>query len=111
MTGVHSCLSTQPETLTKIKQTEEKKNRVDAYKHYLLSVTYSNQACLQVLKTTLDLLLGTFESQRKEDNSTVDLVTHSEGFVFFVFFLAVCTGLLSSREHVHVSTAEELDPA
>lgn len=32
-------------------------------------------ACLQVLKTTLDLLLR----ERKEDKSTVDLVTHSEG--------------------------------
>lgn len=74
------------------------------------TVIMCTPACLQVLKTTLDLLMGTFESQRKEDRSTVDLVTHSEGFFIFIF-LAVCTGLLSSREHVHVSTVEELDPA
>lgn len=43
-------------------------------------------ACLQVLKTTLDLLLGTCESQRKGDNSNVDLVTHSEAFLFFFFW-------------------------
>lgn len=68
-------------------------------------------ACLQVLKTTLDSLLGTCESQRKGDNSNVDLVTHNEAFLSIFFFWAVCTGLLSRRAHVHVSTAEEQDPA
>lgn len=78
------------------------------------TVIMCTPACLQVLKTTLDLPMRTFESQIKEDNSTVDIVTHGEGccFFFFSFFLlAVCTGLLSSGERVHVSAAEELDPA
>lgn len=91
-----------------------KKNK---WKHTNIMYTVSHTvimcvpACLQVLKTTLDSLLGTCESQRKGDNSNVDLVTHSEAFLSFFFFWAVCTGLLSWRAHVRVSTAEEQDPA
>lgn len=64
-------------------------------------------AHFQVLKTTLDLLLGTCESQRKRDNPNVDLVTHSEAFLSFFFELFA----LGWRAHVRVSTAKEQDPA
>lgn len=102
VTGVRLCLYTQPETLTKIKQTEKEKE-VKAYKNYVHCVIYHNRvfACMSPsAKDNVGLTVRNFWDSKKRRQLECWLSDSQRGFIFSFFRLAVCIGLLSWRAHV-----------